>query len=92
MMIRDAFALDCATPFAAAFQECYRLQRGGALPEGAKPFVDDGNSFWAIAGVPAITHGPQAGGQHTVAEWVDIDDLVRIAELYATTALVFCHS
>ena len=40
--------------------------------------------------MPAITHGPRAGGQHTVSEWVEIDDLVRVAWLYATaTALVF---
>ena len=38
------------------------------------------------AGVPAITHGPRAGGQHTVSEWVEIDDLVRVAWLYAATA------
>ena len=62
------------------------------LPEGAKPFVDDGNSFWALAGIPAITHGPRAGGQHTVSEWVEIDDLVRVAKLYAATAILFCQS
>jgi acetylornithine deacetylase/succinyl-diaminopimelate desuccinylase-like protein len=41
--------------------------------------------------VPAITHGPRAGGQHTVSEWVEIDDLVRVAWLYAATALDFCN-
>ena len=61
------------------------------LPVGAKPFVDDGNSFWALAHVPAITHGPRAGGQHTVSEWVSIDDLARVACLYALTAMVYCR-
>ena len=54
------------------------------------PFVDDGNSFWAMAGVPAITHGPKAGGQHTVHEWASIDDLARVAHLYALTAILYC--
>ena len=40
--------------------------------------------------IPAITHGPLAGGQHTVSEWVSIDDLVRVATLYALTAIAFC--
>ncbi len=34
------------------------------MPTGPKPFVDDGNSFSAIAGVPAITHGPRGGTAH----------------------------
>jgi acetylornithine deacetylase/succinyl-diaminopimelate desuccinylase-like protein len=92
MMIRDAFALDGSSSLVTAFQECYRSSSGAPLPEGPKPFVDDGNSFWALAGIPAITHGPRAGGQHTVSEWVDINDLVRVAELYAATAVVFCQS
>jgi acetylornithine deacetylase/succinyl-diaminopimelate desuccinylase-like protein len=92
MMIRDAFALDPAAALVTAFQECYSSSTGSPLPDGAKPFVDDGNSFWALAGIPAITHGPKAGGQHTVSEWVDIDDLVRVAELYAATAVVFCDT
>ena len=33
----------------------------------------------------------RAGGQHTVSEWVEIDDLVRVAWLYAATALDFCN-
>jgi succinyl-diaminopimelate desuccinylase len=92
MMIRDAFALDTTAALVTAFQECYRSSTGSSLPYGAKPFVDDGNSFWALAGIPVITHGPRAGGQHTVSEWVEIDDLVRVAELYAATAVLFCHS
>ncbi len=51
MMIRDAFALDAGTSLVEAFQACYRLSDRSGLPlqEGAKPFVDDGNSFWAVA-------------------------------------------
>ena len=91
IMIRDAFTLDPADPLVAAFQACYRATCGGPLlPTGPKPFVDDGNSFSALAGVPAITHGPRAGGQHTVSEWVEIDDLVRVAWLYAAIAAEYC--
>jgi acetylornithine deacetylase/succinyl-diaminopimelate desuccinylase-like protein len=92
MMIRDAFALDPEAALVSAFQECYRASTGSPLASGAKPFVDDGNSFCALAGIPAITHGPRAGGQHTVSEWVEIDDLVRVAKLYAATAVAFCQT
>jgi acetylornithine deacetylase/succinyl-diaminopimelate desuccinylase-like protein len=88
--IRDGFHLDSADPFVTAFQENYRAIGGRGLPTGPKPFVDDGNSFCSLGSVPAITHGPRAGGQHTASEWVDIDDLVRVALLYAATAVAFC--
>jgi acetylornithine deacetylase/succinyl-diaminopimelate desuccinylase-like protein len=89
-LIRDAFRLDMEHPFVASFDAMYRTISGTDLPRGSKPFVDDGNCFWAVAGVPAITHGPKAGGQHTTDEWVEIDDLVRVATLYAATAVHFC--
>jgi acetylornithine deacetylase/succinyl-diaminopimelate desuccinylase-like protein len=89
-LVRDAFFLDREHPLVAAFQEAHAATAGRPLPLGRKPFVDDGNSFWALAGVPAITHGARAGGQHTVDEWASIDDLVRVARLYALTATLYC--
>jgi len=89
-LVRDAFFLDQGHPLVACFQHAHGAASGQPLPPGPKPFVDDGNSFWALAGVPAITHGPRAGGQHTVAEWASIDDLVRVALLYALTATLYC--
>ena len=92
MLIRDAFALDPGDPLVAAFQDCYQATSGGTiLSTGPKPFVDDGNSFSALGGIPAITHGPRAGGQHTVSEWVEINDLVRVAWLYAAIATEYCN-
>jgi acetylornithine deacetylase/succinyl-diaminopimelate desuccinylase-like protein len=88
--IRDAFHIDKKDPLVAAFQQAYQAVSGSELPIGPKPFVDDGNSFCALGEVPAITHGPRAGGQHTVNEWVSIDDLVRLAHLYALTAVLYC--
>lgn len=90
-LIRDAFRLDLDSPLVTAFQQAHTALVGKPLPTGPKPFVDDGNSFWALAQVPAITHGPRAGGQHTVEEWVFVPDLERVALLYALTALEFCQ-
>lgn len=88
--IRDSFWLDQADPIVTIFQDSMEQTSGRRLPITAKPFVDDGSSFWALARIPAITHGPRAGGQHTTSEWVDIDDLVRVAHLYALTAVRYC--
>ena len=89
-LVRDAFALDADSPFVADFQRAYAALSGVPLATGPKPFVDDGNSVWALAGVPCVTHGPRAGGQHTVGEWASIDDLARVAHLYALTAALYC--
>ena len=91
-LMRDAFRLDTADPFVEVFQSAYSTMSGERLPLGGKPFVDDGNTFWSSAGIPAITHGPKAGGAHTTAEWASIDDLVRVARLYALVAINYCHS
>jgi acetylornithine deacetylase/succinyl-diaminopimelate desuccinylase-like protein len=91
-VVRDAFKLDQSDSFVIMFQSAYETVAGRALPTGSKPFVDDGNSFWSLAKVPAITHGPRAGGQHTVEEWVSIDDLVRVSKLYALIAILYCQA
>ncbi|HEY7327550.1 MAG TPA: M20/M25/M40 family metallo-hydrolase [Gemmataceae bacterium] len=89
--IRDAFRLEANDPIVQAFQQAYTMICGKPLSFGPKPFVDDGNSFYGLKNIPAITHGPRAGGQHTVKEWVDIDDMVRVAHLYALTAVLYCQ-
>ncbi|HEV3120851.1 MAG TPA: M20/M25/M40 family metallo-hydrolase, partial [Isosphaeraceae bacterium] len=89
-LVRDAFFLDTSDRLVTSFQAAYEATSGKPLPTGPKPFVDDGNMFWASARIPAITHGARAGGQHTTSEWVSIDDLARVAHLYALTAVLYC--
>jgi acetylornithine deacetylase/succinyl-diaminopimelate desuccinylase-like protein len=89
-LIRNAFRLNMSHPVVVAFRASHEAARGTAIPDGPKAFVDDGNSFWRLADVPTITHGPRAGGQHTVNEWIDIDDMVRVAIVYALTAIAYC--
>jgi acetylornithine deacetylase/succinyl-diaminopimelate desuccinylase-like protein len=88
-LMRDAFELK-QDDVVAAFQDAHQAIAGAPLPTGAKPFCDDGNSFWALARIAAITHGPRAGGAHTLDEWVSIRDLVRVALVYAATAVAYC--
>lgn len=90
LLIRDAFELDAESDLAVGFQGAYRAVTGAELPIGAKPFADDGSCFWQKKGIPVVTHGPHAGGAHTTSEWVDIEDLVRVAVVYAATAVSFC--
>jgi acetylornithine deacetylase/succinyl-diaminopimelate desuccinylase-like protein len=88
--VRDAFFLDTGHAIVSDFQQSLHEVTGAKLEFGVKPFVDDGNSVWGLKQLPAITHGPRAGGQHTTEEWVEIDDLTRVATVYAMTAIRFC--
>jgi acetylornithine deacetylase/succinyl-diaminopimelate desuccinylase-like protein len=88
--IRDAFRLDAADAFLAAFQSAHAAVHGAPLPTGPKPFVDDGNSFYGLKRIPSITHGGLGGGAHTLNEWVSVDSLVAAALTYAVTAVAYC--
>jgi len=57
---------------------------------GAKIFVDDGSTYISTGGIPALTHGPDAKGAHTLNEAVPVAELVRVAQVYALTAIAFC--
>jgi len=86
----EAYRIDSDAPIVHAFQQAYTAVSGSPLPVGAKPFVDDGNIFASVAGIPALTHGPAASGAHTLNEAVPVEELMRVASLYALTAVEFC--
>lgn len=89
---RDAYEIAENDPLVAAFQGAHEAATGHELPVGSKPFVDDGNAFVRLGGIPAITHGPAATGAHTVNEQVPVEELVRVATVYALTAISYCNS
>ena len=91
--IRDAFSARCRpTRLSSTFRTALR---GGLGPASCRSAPSRSSTTATASGrsknVPAITHGPRAGGQHTVNEWVEIDDLVRVALLYAATAVAYCR-
>lgn len=85
-----AYQIDADNRIVHAFQQAHTAVTGSPLPLGAKPFVDDGNTYASLAGIPALTHGPAATGAHTLNEAVTVDELVRVAKVYALTAVEFC--
>ncbi|MCC7263741.1 MAG: M20/M25/M40 family metallo-hydrolase [Candidatus Latescibacteria bacterium] len=87
----DAFVVAAEDPLVRAFQAAHQAVSGAGLPLGGKPFMDDGNTFAALAGIPALTHGPAATGAHTLDERVSLEELVRVARVYALCALAYCN-
>ncbi len=62
----------------------------GEAPEivGA-PFWTDAALFSA-AGIPTVVFGPGGAGAHEETEWVDLDDLERVAEILLRVTEEFC--
>ncbi len=89
-VMAEAFSIDPNDPLVSALQSAHTASTGKPLPLGGKPFVDDGNVFSHQAKIPALTHGPKAMGAHTVNESVSLDELVRVAQVYALTAVAYC--
>lgn len=89
-MQADAYSIETDAPFFSAFTSAHEACVGRPPVPGGKPFVDDGNTFCALAGIPALTHGPAATGAHTLQERCRVSELVRVATLYALTAVEFC--
>ena len=85
-----AYQIDSDDRLVHAFQQAHTAIAGSPLPLGAKPFVDDGNIYASEAGIPALTHGPAATGAHTLNEATPVEELMRVAKVYALTAIKFC--
>jgi acetylornithine deacetylase/succinyl-diaminopimelate desuccinylase-like protein len=90
LMSMEAFSVAADTELVQLLRAAHRDVTGRVLPTGVKPFGDDGNRLWHATGIPALTHGPAGTGAHTIAERVPIAELVRVAKVYALTALRFC--
>ena len=69
---------------------CEPLRRGVA--HGRQAVRGRRQQLLALCACAGDHAWPAAGGQHTVHEWVSIDSLVRVAQLYALIAALYCSS
>jgi succinyl-diaminopimelate desuccinylase len=77
-------------PLVEAVMEGHRRIHGVRPPLGGVPGATDGTILWRDAGLPIVTYGP--GGKwiaHQVDEYVEVEDLVRTAEVYLEAARLF---
>ncbi len=55
---------------------------------GDTPWMDA--ALLAEAGVETVVMGPSGAGEHSAVEWVDVESVVRMAEILARTAVGYC--
>ena len=77
-------------PIVMAVAEAHREVTGEPPKFGGVPGTTDGTILWRDAKLPVVVYGP--GGKwiaHQADEFVEIDDLIRHAEVYVAAALRF---
>jgi acetylornithine deacetylase len=55
---------------------------------GDTPWMDA--ALLANAGIETVVMGPTGAGEHSAVEWVDVESVVRMAEILARTAVAYC--
>jgi succinyl-diaminopimelate desuccinylase len=78
------------SPVAQAVLTAHERITGAPAAIGGVPGATDGTILWRDAGIPVVVYGP--GGKwiaHQADEFVEVDDIVRKARVYAEAALIF---
>jgi succinyl-diaminopimelate desuccinylase len=77
-------------PLVSAVVEGHRRVHGTAPALGGVPGATDGTILWRDAGLPIVTYGPgDKWIAHQIDEYVEVEDLVRTAEVYIEAARLF---
>jgi succinyl-diaminopimelate desuccinylase len=78
-------------PVVRAVVDAHRRVYGTDPPLGGVPGATDGTILWRDAGVPVVTYGPgDKWIAHQVDEHVELEDVIRSAEVYVAAASGFC--
>ncbi|GAA3721534.1 succinyl-diaminopimelate desuccinylase [Spinactinospora alkalitolerans] len=84
---RPAVAVDPDSPLVTALAAAHEAVTGEAARYGGVPGATDGTILTRDAGIPTVVYGP--GGKwiaHQADEFVEVDDIVRCAHVYAEAA------
>lgn len=89
--VRESFRIDPAEPIAAIVRQAYADLAGKPLPLIGISVVADAPLLIREGHVPTVYHGPASDRAHSDVEHIALDELVRVAKLYALCALRFCQ-
>ncbi len=87
---RPCTLTDLTDPVVAAADWATRKISGTEPTYAGVPGATDGTFLWALKNIPIVTMG--AGDRqvpHQVDEWVDLDQLIETAKIYALAALYY---
>lgn len=85
----EPYLIDENSPFVDDFKSAYEGVIGRPPVCGFGRGITDGNIYVAEGGIPTITFGPRGYGPHECNEYVEIDSLVPVAQVFAETVINF---
>lgn len=85
----EAFEMDPGLPIIKVFTEAYREVVGREPDFGYSNSITDGNVFTGEGGIPSIHMGPSGGGVHQADEYVTLEYLEPVTEIFTRTAAKF---
>jgi acetylornithine deacetylase len=88
-LVRDPFEVSEDSPLVKALALSVK-QVTGTDPRyvGETPWMD--SALLAKAGIDTVVFGPHGAGAHAKEEWVDVQSVMRVAEVLAETARSYC--
>lgn len=89
LLVRAPFETEPGAPVVRALEAAAKAVTG-ERPErtGESPWMD--SALLAEAGVDTVVYGPAGAGAHAAEEWVEVESVVRLAEVLAGTAVRYC--
>jgi acetylornithine deacetylase len=88
-LTREPFEVDPQAPIARAVEETANDVLGHAPGRVGMSYWMDA-ALLAAAGIETVVIGPSGTGAHADEEWVDLESVVRLAEILARTATAYC--
>ena len=86
---RDPFEVAPDAEIVGAVERAVQSVTGRAPRHvGDTPWMDA--ALLAAAGVETVVIGPAGAGAHATVEWVDVESVVRLAEILAEAAIEYC--
>ena len=89
LLVRDPFEVSPDAAVVRVLQQSATAALGTSPARiGETPWMD--SALLAAAGVETVVFGPTGAGAHAAEEWVDVDSVVRLAQVLAETAVGYC--
>jgi len=86
---RPAYEVSHDAPIVQTLSSAASRVRGSRPPLiGLAPWMD--SAILGGAGIPSVIFGPAGAGAHAAEEYVEMDSVVRCAEVLASAAVEFC--
>lgn len=87
----EGMLVDMNQPMIHLLKQCHHDVAGGQAPLLASTATTDARFFQLYGGMPATCYGPQAGNTHGIDEWVSIDSLMEVTQVYALFMARWCQ-